>query len=120
MIAGSGGLCLAGVIGPMPGQEFGEAVDRVLGDASQDVAQVGFGVDAVQFARFDQAVDAGGALATGMRAGEEPVTLLSLWLSLLEPRTYRLIFTSKSKALTWLAGRTSGSEGSSSRTPASS
>jgi hypothetical protein len=30
----------------------------------------GFGVDAVQFARFDQAVNDGGALATAIRAGE--------------------------------------------------
>jgi hypothetical protein len=45
----------------------------VIGDAGEDVAQVGFGVDAVQFAGFDQAVDDGRALATAIRAGEEPV-----------------------------------------------
>jgi hypothetical protein len=55
-IAGSGGFGLAGAGGPMPGQELVDPVDRVIGDAGEDVTQVGFGVDAVQFAGFDQAV----------------------------------------------------------------
>jgi hypothetical protein len=57
----------------MPGQELADPVDRVIGDAGEDVTQVGFGVDAVQFAGFDQAVDDGCAVATGIGAGEEPV-----------------------------------------------
>ena len=57
----------------MPGQELVDPVDRVIGDAGEDVTQVGFGVDAVQFAGFDQAVDDGCAVATGIGAGEEPV-----------------------------------------------
>jgi hypothetical protein len=47
---------MAGAVGPMPGQELVDPVDRVIGDAGEDVTQVGFGVDAVQFAGFDQAV----------------------------------------------------------------
>jgi hypothetical protein len=32
----------------IPGQQFVEAVGRVIGDAADDVAQAGFGVEAVQ------------------------------------------------------------------------
>jgi len=38
-------------VGPMPGQEFGDAVDRVLGDAAEDVAQVGFLMPSTSFSR---------------------------------------------------------------------
>jgi hypothetical protein len=38
----------------VPGQQFGDAIDRVVGDAAEHVTQVGFGVEAVQFRRLDQ------------------------------------------------------------------
>lgn len=41
--------------------------------AGEQVAQVGFGVDVVQFRGTDQAVDCGGAFATGVGTGEQVV-----------------------------------------------
>ena len=43
----------------------------MIGDAGQDVAQVGLGIDAVELGRFGEGVDGGGTLATRVRSGEE-------------------------------------------------
>jgi hypothetical protein len=67
-----GSLCRCGVT-DVPGQEFRYAVDRVIGDAAQDVAEVGLRVQAVQFGRTYQAVDRSGALTARVRPGEEIV-----------------------------------------------
>lgn len=42
-------------------------------DHREDVAQIGFGIDAVEFASLDQAVDRSGALSASIGAGEQPV-----------------------------------------------
>jgi hypothetical protein len=42
-------------------------------DDAEHVAQVGFGVDSVERAGFDQAVDRGGSLSAGVGSGEQPV-----------------------------------------------
>ena len=39
---------------PVPGQQFGEPVDRVGADAGDDVGEPGFGLDAVHAGRTDQ------------------------------------------------------------------
>ena len=57
----------------VPGQQFGDAVDGVVGDAREHIAQVGFGVEAVEFGRSDQAIDSGGALAAGIGATKQVV-----------------------------------------------
>lgn len=41
----------------VPGQQFIDAVDWVICNAREDVAQVGFRVEGVQLGRADQAVD---------------------------------------------------------------
>ena len=49
--AGSGGHALikAGLdVGQVPGQQLGDAVHRVIGDAFDDASQVGFGIEPVQ------------------------------------------------------------------------
>src|ERR1039458_9955930 len=57
----------------VPGQQFGDAVDGVLGNAREHVAQIGFGIESVELGRADEAVDGGGALAAGVGSGEEVV-----------------------------------------------
>jgi hypothetical protein len=57
----------------VPWQQFGDPIDGVIGDAGKHVAQVGFGVEAVQFRRLDQRVHGGGTLAAAVGAGEEPI-----------------------------------------------
>ena len=47
----------------------------MFGDAGQHVAQVGFGIEAVECCRLQDGVDGGGALAAGIGAGEQPVLL---------------------------------------------
>ena len=47
-----------------PGQQFFDAIDRVIGDALDDVAQVRFGIHAVELGRSDQTIDRRGTLAT--------------------------------------------------------
>jgi len=49
-----------------------EALDRVIGDAAQDVGEPGLGIDAVEFGGTDQRVDRRGALAATVGAGEQP------------------------------------------------
>ena len=57
----------------IPGQEFGDAMDGMLGDAADDLAQISFGVDAVELGRADQAVDRRRPLTARVRAGEQVV-----------------------------------------------
>lgn len=54
-----------------PRQQFGDFVDRLLVDVGERVAQIGFGVESVQFGGADQAVDRCGAFATFVGAREE-------------------------------------------------
>ena len=57
----------------VPGQEIGDATDRVLGDALQRHAQVSLRINAVQLGCADQTVDSGGPFAARMRSREEIV-----------------------------------------------
>ena len=59
-----------------PWQQFLDATDRVIGDALNNVAQIRFRVEAIELGGADQAVDAGGAFAAGIRAAEELVFAL--------------------------------------------
>jgi len=57
--------------GDVPGQQLFDAINGVVGDAGEDVAQVSFRVEADQLGRADQAVESGGTLTAGVGAGEE-------------------------------------------------
>jgi hypothetical protein len=46
-----------------PWQQLIDAIDGMLGDASDDVAKVGLGIKAIQFGSTDQGVDCGPAFA---------------------------------------------------------
>src|SRR5208283_3488 len=59
--------------GDVPGQQVRDAVHGVIGDARQDLAQVRFRIESVEFRRADQTVDGGGALAARVGAGEQVV-----------------------------------------------
>lgn len=61
------------LIGNDPWQKFVDAIDGMLGDASDDVAQVGLGIKAVQFGGADQRVDGGAAFASTIRAEVQEV-----------------------------------------------
>ena len=56
-----------------PGEEFVDPVDRVIGDAGENVAEVFFRIELVESGGFDEGVDSGGTLAAGIGAGEEIV-----------------------------------------------
>jgi hypothetical protein len=59
--------------GQVPGQEFMDAVDRMIGDALKDVAQVEFRVAPVELRCTEQAVDGRSTLSTSIRSSEEVV-----------------------------------------------
>ena len=59
---------------PCPGHEFVDAAVRPIGgDFLHDVGDLGEGFDVVKLAGFYDGIDRGGALASGLRAGEQPV-----------------------------------------------
>ena len=76
---GAVGLLLDGCCGcigccvDVPGQQLGHAADGVVGDAAEDLSQIGFGVEAIQFGGLDEAIDGGGPLTARVRSGEQPV-----------------------------------------------
>lgn len=49
-----------------PWQQLVDAIDRMLGDASDDVAQVGLGIKAVQFGSADECIDFGATFAAAV------------------------------------------------------
>ena len=50
-------------VGEIPGQQFFDSADRMFGDMDQDLAEIGFRVEIVQFSRRDQRIDGGSAFA---------------------------------------------------------
>src|ERR1017187_2422604 len=59
-----------------PRQQLVDAVDRVICDALQDVAQVQLRVDPAQLGRAEQRVDHGGTLTANVRAQVQVVLAL--------------------------------------------
>ena len=57
----------------VPGQQIFDALDRVIGDDGEDVAQVKLWIDTVQFCRADQRIHRCSAFAARIGAGEEIV-----------------------------------------------
>ena len=53
---GSGCDGNGGVLGEVPGQQIGDLVDRVVGDAAEEIAQIGLGVETVELGGFNQRV----------------------------------------------------------------
>jgi hypothetical protein len=57
----------------VPGEQFVDAVYRVLGDAGQDLAEIAFGIESIEFRRSDQRVDCGSSFAAGVGATKKVV-----------------------------------------------
>lgn len=73
----------------VPGQQVVQAVHRVRADAGNDMAQVSLGLHAVERGRADQRVEKGGALASRVAAGEEPVLSSKSNLAVILPMSGR-------------------------------
>src|SRR5271168_4560738 len=69
----SGGFGLSRDRGPVPGEQFVDAIDRVVGDAGDDVGEPSLGVDAVEASGPYERVHYGGSTAAFVGAGEEVV-----------------------------------------------
>ncbi len=67
-----GGFFWQGV-GEMPWQQFLDAVDGMLGDAREHLAQVSFRIQAIELGRADKAVEGGGSLATSVGSRKEKI-----------------------------------------------
>ena len=57
----------------MPGQQLVDPIDRMLGDALDDVAQISLWIEVIELGRANQAVDGRGALATGIGTAEQVI-----------------------------------------------
>src|SRR5215210_3500390 len=64
---------MLGMRRPVPRQQFADAIDRMISDAGENVAQPHLGIKAVELGRLDEGVDGRGALAAGIGAGEQVV-----------------------------------------------
>src|SRR5271169_4748740 len=69
----SGGFGLSRDRGPVPGEQFVDAIDRVVGDAGDDVGEPSLGVDAVEASGPYERVHYGGSTAAFVGASEEVV-----------------------------------------------
>ena len=61
---------------PVPGQEFGDAPRRVVGNAGEHVGEIVLWIETVELGAFDQRVNGGGAAAAGIRRG---VIMPGIW-----------------------------------------
>ena len=59
--------------GPVPGQQFGDPIGGMVGNAVENVGELSLGIDAVEPGGLDQRVHGGGSTAAGVGAGEEIV-----------------------------------------------
>jgi hypothetical protein len=57
--------------GPGPREQVVDPLDRVVGDAGEDIAQVGLGVEPVEHRGLDQGVEDRGAPTATVGAGEQ-------------------------------------------------
>lgn len=60
----------------IPGEQFAETVLRIIGDAGEDVAEPGLGINIVEVFRGDQAEHERRTLAATVRAGDSHDFLL--------------------------------------------
>ena len=65
---------LTELVSDVPGKEFLDTVDRVIGDPFENVLQIALRVDAIQFTTLDKTVNDRDALAAAVGAEEEIIT----------------------------------------------
>ena len=65
----------------VPGKQSGDAVDRVVGDVRQDVAQVDERIEAIHLRRADQTVHGRGTFTAGVRAAMQPILTVAALLA---------------------------------------
>lgn len=65
--------CDAELSGNDPRYEFVDAVDRVVGDACEDVAQIRLRIDAIEFCGANQTVNCGSTFTTRVCSSEQIV-----------------------------------------------
>lgn len=63
-----------------PREQFSDPVDRMVGDAGENVAKIGFGIETVELCGLDERQDRRGTLAALVRSGEQPIlSLMQMW-----------------------------------------
>jgi len=58
---------------PVPWQELVDPIDWMIGDATDDIAEVCLGIEPVKAGGLDNGVHGGGAFSAGIGTGEQPV-----------------------------------------------
>ncbi len=57
----------------VPGQQLGDAIDGVISDSGEDMAEIELRVKSVELGRSDERVEGGGAFTAPVRSREEIV-----------------------------------------------
>ena len=58
---------------PIPGQQLADTIDRMVGDACKDIAQIGLRIASVHPCRLNQCVECSGSDAAGIGACEQVI-----------------------------------------------
>jgi len=59
-------------VGEVPGKQFVDPVYRMVGDSVQDLSEIAFRVESVEFRRPDERVDGGSPFAAGALSLKRP------------------------------------------------
>ena len=78
---------------PVPGQQLADAIDRMVGDAAEHLAQISFRVEFVELGSLNERVGGCGALPTGIRACEQIVLPAQHNLAVILPISGRTLWS---------------------------
>ena len=65
--------------GEVPRQQLLDAVDGMIGDAFEHVAQIEFWIKAIQLGCAQESIDRSRAFSAGIRTGEEVDDMTAMW-----------------------------------------
>ena len=57
----------------VPGKQVGDAIDGVVGDAGEHVAEPGFRIEAVELGGLDQGIKGGGTITASVGPGKKVI-----------------------------------------------
>src|SRR5262249_31590849 len=79
VVGGSGGGTARFSRGKVPRKELAYAIDRIIADTREHVAQVALGLDAIENAGANDGIKCRRPCASGIRTGEQPVLSSECW-----------------------------------------
>jgi hypothetical protein len=86
----SGSLCGEVLLSPIPGQQFGDPLGRMIRQPREHIDEPSLRVDVVELGGLDERVDGGGAMAAFVGACEGPILSPERNLALILPISGRM------------------------------